>query len=71
MITGIAETMAITMMVTASSLAIASRLCPLLTQALQFGHRAVKWLHTLALFLRSVKRKNRSNASEFDRSDHG
>src|ERR1700732_770813 len=34
MITGIAETTAITMMVTASSLAIASRLCPLFTRAI-------------------------------------
>jgi len=41
MITGIAETMAITMMVTARSLAIASRLCPLLIRAIQFGYRAV------------------------------
>jgi hypothetical protein len=36
MITGIAETMAITMMVTAKSLAIASRLCPPLTPVVQF-----------------------------------
>src|ERR1700693_2720154 len=65
MITGIAETMAITMMVTASSLAIASRLCPLLIRAIQFGYRA---LHTLAVFLRSVHRQNRKKQRQRVRS---